>query len=365
MIVTIIAAILCAFLRLVNAAIDPANLEFAYFVTSSFASNADDVFKDQSINHHDLRPYEGNKYPEYNAQDKYVDFSSHPNDGVGAASMANWQWPKEWGVSLWFRRDSAKENPLTETDQFILGNMNSKHVGSFDVYIRSPKSTGNATMGFAWTTQENSTTPARRQKFTGLLCPEREWHNFVLTGNGAYVNAWLDNGRVYFDIDHTYDQVAFGNLTSSPLPINVGGGQDGILPFQGEIKNVVFYNQHLGMLDVNELYFSSSISTYAPTWAPSTDPTGAPTKAPTFGKDYVIASYFTEESFDPPEPPKYPTALDMLYRETSNNTRVGSISATVDTSTGAIHPPISQNKVHTFTVYQFVCALLYFLLGLC
>jgi len=361
MLTIIFVAMMCMLLRTADAVIDPGKLEFAYFVTSSFARNPDDVFKDQSVNHHDLVPYGGNMYPMYDDQAEFVDFSSNPNDGMKADSMIDWNWPKEWGFSVWFRRDSLTDNPKAETDQVIMGNMSPRHVGSFDLYIKASKTAGSpATMGFAWTTKENSTAPSVRQKFAGLLCPEGVWHNFVMTGNGGYVNVWLDNEAVFFEIDRTFAQVAFGNMTSSHLPLNVGGGQDGLLPFQGEVKNIVFYNQFLGMLDVNTLYRTAAVSTYAPTFEPSAAPTGSPTKAPTFGREFVIASYFTEDSFEAPYR-KYPTALDMLYRDTSGNNHTDgaginqdatwAITAHPHVATGGVDPPIASSikKVCEFT----------------
>jgi len=344
---SVFKALLCAFLLLVDAVIEPENLEFAYFVHSSFQGNPDDIYKDQSAKHHNLLTYPNRMYPMFDSQNEYVDFSSNPNDGMYAPSLANKKWAIEWGFSVWLRRDSAADNPLAETDQFILGNMNNRHDGSFDVYVKASKTLGGpATLGFAWTTQENSTAPIRRQKYSGLLCAEGEWHNFVMTGNGVYVTVWLDNERVFFDTDRTFEQPAFGSLVNSSLPLNVGGGENGMLPFQGEMKEVVFYNQFLAMLDVNTLYTSAAVSTYPPTFEPSAAPSFAPTKAPTFGNEYLIASYFTTESFSPP--PDGKTALQMLYRDTSGNNHTvdagpeeWAITGVTDTQTGATLPPIA------------------------
>jgi hypothetical protein len=157
-------------------------------------------------------------FPTPDYQNGFVDFSTYPIDGLLCSGLSNFAWGQNWGVSFWLRRVSD-----SDSNQVILGNMDSNFQGSWSVYLELGQGVNPTTsLAFAFRTDDFSTTPVL-QKFSGFTLPIGDpFHHVVMTGNGNYVNFYLDN--VPLKVSQTIvNQPAMGNLVTSANSISVGG----------------------------------------------------------------------------------------------------------------------------------------------
>jgi hypothetical protein len=275
------------------------NLQAAYFTPEVFASgDYNDIFMDSSGNGNTLSLSNGQgSQPGANFDDPsqgFVDFAANFNDGVQANGFADYEWGPEWGFSFWFKRTSA-----VAVDQALMGNMDAQYNGAWSFYIEDVTySDGDfATCGFAFSTDHNESGGRHVRKFKGLQCDDGVWHNYVMTGNGNWVNVYLDNEGVFVQgpDENTYDIVAEGNLATSASPIYIGGSINGAPAFQGDMKDIFLYKQFLSKDDVRSIYDQTTVPTEPPSTSPTLAPVSNPTKPPSVDASNIVASWFTPE----------------------------------------------------------------------
>ena len=286
--------------------LSPANLYASYFTDDSFTlETPEGVCRDTAFGgtEYPLVPLAvptATPFPDVHYSSGLVDFSAYPNDGlIGCidcpGSFVNHTWSDQWGFSFWIRR-----NFDSDSNQIIMGNMDNSFQGSWAVYMKLGSGVNaTAKLSFAWRTDYKNETEGSFdfQNFHNLLIPERVWEHFVMTGNGVFVNVYLNNEPVKFG-QTLLDQPAKGALVKSANPFYIGGDLNHENAFQGEIRDVFIYQQFLTASDVNILYTDTTVPTFPPTFEPTAVPSYAPSLAPTFDNSHLVASWLTADSFN-------------------------------------------------------------------
>jgi hypothetical protein len=315
---TIIVIVLVWCTHFAQSTLVPDNLQASWFTTLSFIRGTEEGVllstqfgSEVPLAQRVLDMPTATPFPTVDYQNGFVDFSTYAIDGLLCSGLSNFAWGPSWGISLWIRRTSE-----SESDQIILGNMDSNFQGSFSVYLESGQGVNpTASLAFAFRTVDSTTTPATPvlQKFSGFSLPIGDpFHHFVMTGNGDYVNVYLDNVPVKFS-QTIVNQPAKGDLVTSAHAISVGGSLTHGNAVKGHLRNILIYQQFISAQDVSVLFHASIPPTYPPSPVPSASPTQAPSKAPTFSNQNLVSSYFTNTSFD--------GTVTGLLKDTSGNLR--------------------------------------------
>ena len=200
-----------------------------------------------------------------------------------------------WGFSVWFRR-TGNEFQI----QGILGNMPKNSdmgpdiEGSWSIYLQPSQEGTNgdhAQLSFSVRLFSGN----QLHTFSTLDIECSKWNNFIMTGNGEVLNAYLNRAPVSFWNNdtrvYTYDQPLVGPLANTPHPLYIGWGDplndnsNIRASFTGEMKAIGLYNVFIDQKDVDIIYARTvdTLPTPEPTLAPTPEPSWShtPTVSPT------------------------------------------------------------------------------------